>query len=63
MTSKYAHKTVSADILEGDVRGQYVQWCQAGGSYRRGFYEPESGDWRHGDWRNPAPPATDEEDT
>lgn len=52
------HDTVTADILEGDVEGICVKWCQRCGSYRRGWFTP-MGEMVYSDWREPEDVSTE----
>lgn len=52
MTCDHHPKAVTADILEGDIKGICVQWCQLCGSYRRGWFN-SLGVMVYSDWREP----------
>lgn len=41
----HPNNMVSADILEGDVKSQGVQWCRVCGAYRRVFMFCPPGEW------------------
>jgi hypothetical protein len=47
-------KSVTADILEGDIREFQVEWCRICGAYR---FAPQGGGGTPLEWRVPGSPA------